>query len=158
MLLIIIFGFDKEKEYEHWAILFVVCLINGLNAYATLFLQNYENIIIKKFHYFYSLFSFWGFLSLLIGNIFKSWNFNGAFYLFIIGLILIIIYCLFYSKTYLEFLKINFYDIKSSQEFINYIKGYLKVIEEKDISRDSSMILTTFINKMEEGCTNNNCI
>ena len=58
----------------------------------------------------------------------------------------------------MEFLHLNFNDISSSQNCINYIKGYLKVIEEKDISRDRSMILTTFIEKMEEGCTNKNCI
>ena len=158
IIFIIMFGFDKEKESEHWAIIFVACLITGFNVYGTVFLQYYENIIIKKFHYFYSLFLFWGFISLLVGKIFKSWAFNGAFYLFILGLIIIIIYCLFYAKTYLEFLHLNFNEINSSLSCINYIKGYLKVIKEKDISRDSSMILTTFIEKMEEGCTNKNCI
>ena len=158
MILILTFGFDKGKEYEHWGILFIVCLFTGLNLYTTLFLLNHENIIIQKLHYFYSLFLFWGFFSLLIGKIFKSWQFNGAFYLFFFGLILIIIFCLFYDKTKLEFLHINYNEINSSQKCLNYIKAYLKVIKEKDISRESSMILTTFINKMEEGCTNNNCI
>ena len=158
IIFIIMFGFDKEKEYEHWGIIFVVCLITGINVYGTLFLQNYENIIIKKLNYFYCLFLFWGFFSLLIGKIFQSWEFNGAIYLFIFGILLILIYCLFHAKTYLEFLHLNFNDINSSQNCINYIKGYLKVIKEKDISRDSSMILTTFIEKMEGGCTNKNCI
>ena len=157
IIIIIIFGFDKEVEGEHWIIIIVVCFITGLNAYATLFFQNYENKIIKKFHHFYSLFLFWGFLSLLIGKVFKSWHFNGAFYLFFLGLILIIIYCLFYTKTYLEFLHLNFEEINSSQNCINYIKGYMRVINEKEISRDSSMIITTFIEKMEEGCVNENC-
>ena len=158
IILIIIFGFDKEKENEHWGILFVSCFITGINVYAILFLQYYENIIIKILYYFYSLFLFWGFFTLLIGKIFKNWQFNGAFYLFFFGFILIIIYCLFYSKTYLDFFYLNFKEINSSNNCINYIKAYLKIIKEKDISRDSSMILTNFIEKMEEGCTNKNCV
>ena len=53
IILIIIFGFDKEKENEHWGIIFIICLLTGLNAYITFFIQNYENIIIKKLNYFY---------------------------------------------------------------------------------------------------------
>ena len=157
IIIITIFGFDKEIEEEHWIIIIVVCFVTGLNAYATLFMQNYENIIIKRFHYFFSLFLFWGFLSLLIGKIFKSWKFNGAFYLFLLGLLLIMIYCLFYAKTYLEFIHYNFEEINSSQIFINYIRGYIKIINRKEICRESSMIITTFIEKMEDRCTNENC-
>ena len=158
IIVIIIFEFDKQEESEHWGIIFIICLLSGINAYATIFLQNYENLVIKKFHYFFCLFYFWGFLCLLIGKIFHSWNFNGAFYLFIIGLILIIIYCLFYTKTYLEFLHQEFNDMNSSQNCINYIRAYLKFVQEKEISRDSSMLITSFIEKIESGCANNNCI
>ena len=108
IVLIMTFGFDKEKEYEHWLILFCICVITGVNVYGTLYMQSYENIIIRKFHHFYSLFLFWGFFCVLIGKIFKSWKFDGAIYLFVIGIILIITYCLFYSKTYFEFLHLNF--------------------------------------------------
>ena len=158
MIIIMTFMFDKSKEYEHWGIIFIICLITGINAYYTLFIQNYENSIIKKFHYFYSLFLFYGFFSLLIGKIFKSWDFNGAFYLFLLGLILIIIYCIFYAKTYLEFLNINFNEINQSYDFINYIKSYLHCVQEKEVSRDSSIILTSFIEKIEEKCTNKVCV
>ena len=158
IILIIIFGFDKEKEYEHWTIIFCACVFTGINVYCTLFIQSYENIIIRKFHHFYSLFLFWGFLCVLIGKIFKSWKFNGAIYLFVIGIILIIIYCLFYSRTYFEFLHLNFNDLTSSEKCLNYIREYLKIIKEKESSRDSSMMITAFIEKMEEHCYNENCI
>lgn len=46
----------------------------------------------------------------------------------------------------------------SSHNCINYIKGYLRVIKQKEICRGSSMITTSFIQKMEEGCTNKKCI
>ena len=158
IIIIIIFVFDKEKEYEHWGILFTLCLITGINTYYFFFLQNYENKIIKKFHSFFNLSLFWGFLCLFISNIFKSLEFGGGFYLLLLGIIIILIYCLFYTKIDIEFLHFNFNDINTSQDYINYINAFLKVIKEKEISRDSSMILTSFIEKTEERCSNNNCI
>ena len=158
ILILVIFIFDTQSESEHWAILSVLSFITGLNAYGTMFLQYYENKIIKKLNYFYSLFLFWGFFSLFISNIFKSWDFGGGIYLFLLGLFLIFIYCLFYAKTYIEFLNISYNNINTSQEFINYIKSYLNILKEKEISRDSSMALTSFIEKLEEGCVNKNCL
>ena len=158
ILIIIIFVFDKQAENEHWGILFILCFITGFNAYVTLFLQYYENLVMKQLNYFYSLFLFWGFLSLLISNIFRSWEFGGGIYLFLLGLVLIFIYCLFYAKTYLEFLNINNSDFNNSQDYINYIKSYLNILNNKEISRNNSMVLTTFIEKFEEGCVNKNCI
>jgi hypothetical protein len=157
IIIITTFGFDEGKRREHWIILFVICLITGLNVYGNFFLQHYENIIIKKFHDFYSLFLFWGFLSLTISNIFISWEFKGGFYLFILGLVLIILYCLFYSKTYKEFLHLNLNEMNSSTNCLNYIMEYLNIIKEKEVSRDNSMLLTTFIEKSEEKCTNEKC-
>jgi len=158
MTIIITFGFDKEKEYEHWPILFCICIVTGVNAYGTLFIQSYENIIIRKFNYFYSLFLFWGFICVTIGKIFKSWKFDGAIYLFVLGIILIIIYCLFYSRTYFEFLHLNFNDLTSSEKCLNYIREYLKIIKEKETSRENSMMITSFIEKMEINCKNEDCI
>ena len=158
IIIIIIFVFDKEEEYEHWGILFVLCLITGINTYYFFFLQNYENKIINKFHSFFNLSLFWGFLCLFISNIFKSLEFGGGFYLFIFGIIIIFIYCLFYTKIDIEFLHFNFNDMNTCQDCINYINAFLKVIKEKEISRDSSLFLTSFIEKTEERCSNNNCI
>ena len=158
IVLIMTFGFDKEKEYEHWLILFCICVITGVNVYGTLYMQSYENIIIRKFHHFYSLFLFWGFFCVLIGKIFKSWKFDGAIYLFVIGIILIITYCLFYSKTYFEFLHLNFNELTSSENCLRYIREYLHIIKEKEASRDSSMMITSFIEKIETYCRNENCI
>ena len=157
IIIIITFVFDKEKEYEHWGILFSICLITGFNVYGNLFLQHYENLIIQKFHDFYSLFLFWGFLCLFISNIFKSWEFDGGFYLFIFGLILIIIYCFSYSKTYKEIFYFNYNDMNTSNDYLNCIKEYINVIGKKEVSRDNSMILSSFIEKSEENCINKNC-
>jgi hypothetical protein len=153
----ITFGYDKQKEYEHWGILFAICFLTGFNVYGNFCLQNYENIIIKKMNDFYCLFLFWGFFCLSISKAFKSLEFRGGFYLFIIGFILIIIYCLFYSKTYKDFLYNNFTEMNSSFELLNYIKSYLNIIGQKEVSRDNSIILTSFIEKEEKICTNKNC-
>ena len=48
--------------------------------------------------------------------------------------------------------------MNSSQNCINYIRAYLRFVKEKEISRESSMLITSFIEKMEVGCTNINCI
>ena len=158
ILVIIIFVFDKESKSEHWGILFILCSITGVNAYIIFYYQHFENKIMKIFHCFFSCFLFWGFLSLFISNIFANFGFDGGIYFFVFGAIVITIYCLLYTKTNLEFLFLDFYDIKSSQGFIDYIKYFLKFIKQRDNSRNSSIILTSFIEKIEDGCTNNNCV
>ena len=158
IIIIIIFIFDKESEEEHWGILFILCLITGANAYAVLFLQNYENIIIKRFNNFYSLFLFWGFACLFILKIFKSWEFGGGLYLFILGLILIFLYCIYYIKTYADFLKLNYNEMNNSTFFLNYIRAFLQIARQRKDTRDNSIILTSLIHKIEERCSNNKCI
>ena len=158
IVIIITFMFDEGKTGEHWPILFAMVVLTGFNAYANIFWQNYGNEIIKKLHYFFSLFLFWGFFSLLASNIFNALNFSGAFYFFLCGIVIIFIYCMFYIKTNLEFLNSNFSDINNSYDFLNYIYAFMKLVKEKEISRDSSIVLTSFIEKIEEGCTNKKCV
>ena len=158
ILIIIIFLFDKGQNNEHWPILIILCLTTGFNAYVNIYCQNYANEIIKKLNYFFILCLFWGFFCLLISNIFLSINFSGALYFFLCGVLLIFIYCVFYVKTNIDFLNTNFEEIYSINDYLNYIYSYMKLIKEKEISRDSSIILTSFIQKMEDKCTNKKCI
>ena len=158
IIIIIIFTFDKESENEHWGILFILCLITGINAYAALFLQNYENIIIKRFNSFYSLFLFWGFACLFILKIFKNWEIGGGLYLFLLGLILIFFYCIYYMKTYADFLNLNYNEINNSTIFLDYIKAFLQIAKQRKDTRDNSIVLASLIQKIEERCNNNKCI
>ena len=158
ILIIIIFMFDKGQNNEHWPILIILCITTGFNAYVNIYCQNYANEIIKKLNYFFILCLFWGFFCLLISNIFLSLNFSGALYFFLCGILIIFIYCVFYVKTNLDFLNTNFEDIHRINDYLNYIYSYMKLIKEKEISRDSSIILTSFIQKMEDKCTNKKCI
>ena len=158
IIIIITFMFDEGKTGEHWPILFALIIVTGFNAYSNIFMQNYANEIIKKLYYFFSLFLFWGFASLFISNIFKSLNFSGAFYFFLFGTVIIFFYCMFHIRTNLQFLDSNFFEIKSSNDYLNYIYAFMKLVKQKEVSRDSSIILTSFIEKIEEGCTNKKCI
>ena len=158
IFIIVIFIFDKESEKEHWGILFILCLVTGINAYAVLFLQNYENTIIKRFNNFYSLFLFWGFVCLFILKIFKAWEIGGGLYLFILGILLIFIYCIYYMKNYTDFLKLNYNELNNSTIFLNYIKAFLQITKQRKDTRDNSIILTSLIQKIEQRCTNNKCI
>ena len=64
---------------------------------------------------------------------------------------------MFHIRTNLQFLDSNFLEIKSTNDYLNYIYAFMKLIKQKEVSRDSSIILTSYIEKMEEGCTNQKC-
>ena len=158
IIIIVIFVFDEQIEYEHSGIICFLSILTGLNAYCNLFLQNYRNIIIKRFNDLLSLTLFWSFFILLIKIIFKSIGFTGELYLYIFGQILIILYYSFYLNLSTDFLNINFNNINSNIECLNYIRQYLKIINEKDLSRDSLLIFNSYIEKIEHNCTDKKCL
>ena len=158
IIIILTFILDKQVESEHWGIIIFLSLITGFNAYCNIFIQNYLNMTIKKLNNTLSLTLFWSFSTLLIQKIFQNFNFNGGLYLFFLGFILIILFCFYYNRNYADFLSINFNNINSSINCLNYIKYYLNIIESKDISRDSLLIFNSFIEKIEEKCTNKKCV
>ena len=158
IIIILIFILDRQYESEHWGILFFISILTGFNAYFNIFIQNYSNITIRRFNNALSLSLFWSFDTLLIQKIIQNFHFNGGLYLFFFGIILIILFCFFYNDNYTDFLIINFSNINSSTNCLNYIKYYLKMIEAKDISRDSLLIFNSFISKAEERCNNKKCV
>ena len=157
IIFIIIFIFDKKSETEQWGIIIFITLITLFNTYCNIFIQEYSNIIIKRFNNLLSITLFLSFFILLIDKIFQSLEFNGGLYLFYFGLILIILYFYYYSKYYTSFLMINFNNIKSSNECLNYIKKYLEIIVEKEYTYDSQMVFHSLIEQIEENCTNKRC-
>ena len=157
IIIIAFFIFDKEIENEHLEIIIFICLLTGFNAYCNLFWQNYSNIIIKRFNNLLCLILFWSFFNLLIKKIFASIGYNGEIYLFICGLFLIILYYSYYSRKSTDFLKLQFNNITSNTECLNYIKYFLKILHEKDISRDSSLIFNSYIEKIEKNCVDKKC-
>jgi hypothetical protein len=77
IIMILIFNFDNEVQSHHFAIILIILIITGFNAYCNYFTQDYSNIIIKRFNkrikiYFaiYTLYSiFKGKRKLLLFNI-----------------------------------------------------------------------------------------
>ena len=157
IIIIILFIFDRQEENEHWGIIIFLSLLTGFNAYCNIFIQNYTNLIIKRFNNFLCLTLFWSFFTLLIQKTFQNFGFDGGIYLFFLGILLIILFCFYYNENYTNFIMINFNNINSSIDSLSYIKQYLKMIDEKDISRDSLFIFNSFIEKSEEKCTNKRC-
>ena len=158
IIILLIFNFDNEVPTHHLGIIIIISIITGFNAYCNNFTQDYSNIIIKRFNNFLSLSLFLSFCTLLIEKIFQSLEFSGGIYLFFIGMILIFLYFYFNTKEYTNFLTINFNNLNTSNKCLNYIKQYLKMIEEKDESYDSLIIFNSYIEQIEEKCTNKRCV
>ena len=158
IIIIMIFTLDKKKESEHFAILIIISLITGFNAYNNIFYQNYSNKSIKLLNNLLSLTLFWSFFNLLIKKILQSFKFTGEIYLLILGFFLIVLYNIYNITIPIDFLKKNFININSSLNSLEYINQYLKIIEEKDLSRDSLLIFNSYISKIEEECTNKRCV
>ena len=93
----------------------------------------------------------------MVQKFFQNFKFDGGIYLFFLGIIIIILFCFYYTGIESNYIMINFNNINSSLDCLNYIKVYLKIIEEKEISRDSQIIFNSFIEKKEEKCTNKRC-
>ena len=66
-------------------------------------------------------------------------------------------FTIYYNQNYFNFLIINFNNLSSSIQCLNYIKKYLTIIDKKDISRNYQLIFNSFIEKEEEKCTNKKC-
>ena len=157
MAIIILFISDKAEESEHWAVLSILIFFTGLNAYITISFDTRENKILQKIDNALSLMLVWMFLSLFIGNIFKSWEFNGSIFLVIIGMIIIIVFNYYYLVKVYNYLDIDFNEINSSKDFITYINFYINIIESKDKLRDSDLIFRSIVDKIEQKCKDNNC-
>ena len=154
---IILFILDDGVEDEHWAVLFFLILFTGTN---TFFVFHYQNRYNKKLNFLnnvLSLMPFLGFLSLLIGKIFKNLGFNGAIFLFFSWIIFSILFILFYKKKEIEFALINYMEIQTSEEYINYIHKFYNLIINKNNSRNDYTILKSLISKAEEKCFDNQC-
>ena len=79
---IVLFILDNGVEEEHWTVLFFLILFTGINALCTFHFQNRKNKKLNFLNNIFSLMPFLGFLSLLIGKIFKFLGFNGSIFLF----------------------------------------------------------------------------
>ena len=157
VIVIIIFIIEKQEESKHWILLFILIIITGINSYSNFLYKNRLNITLMLLNIIMSLITFFGFLSLFIGNIFKLYGFNGTIYLYFIGILYIISFILFNKKKEIYFSLIDYKNIDNDDEYINYILGYYRLILNKDNSRNYSINIKTYFEAIEDTCTTNDC-
>ena len=154
--IILLFISDKGLESEHWAMISFLVFITGINAYYTLFYHNRQNKILMYMTNIFSLITFFGYLTLFFGKIFRKIDFNGLLYLFIFDIVIIIIYHYFYKKKEIQFVSIDYKTINNSEEYLEYIIKYYTIIKNIN-KRNSLFLLKSFISKLEEKCFDPDC-
>ena len=103
IFVIILFILDDGNEDEHWAVLFFLILITGVNVFCNYYYQNRQNKKLSYINNILCLMPFLGFCSLLIGKIFKFLRFNGSIFLFFISIAFGILFILFYKTKEIDF-------------------------------------------------------
>ena len=156
MIIISIFVFDKEVETEHWAILFVLVIVTGINASLTVFYKNRQNIVLLALNNFFSMILFLGFLVLFIAKIFKFLNFDGSIFLLFVCTFLIILYIALYKKNYM-FISKDYKNINNENEYLFYVSNFYNYIINKNSSRIYLHNLLSIIYSIEENCVIQNC-
>ena len=157
IFVIILFILDDGNEDEHWAVLFFLNLITGVNAFCNYYFQNRQNKQLCYINNILCLMPFLGFFSLLVGKIFKSLGFNGSIFLFYVLLVFGVLFILFFKKKEINFALINYKNIDSPRRYLNYIHKFHSIVMNKNNSRNDFIILKSLIAKKEEKCFDNNC-
>ena len=157
MGIILTFIFDNSDEREHWAMLFFLILFSGINAYANIFYNHRLNRLIFRLNVIFSLISFVGFFILLIGKVFKSLGYDGSIFLYFIIIIIIFLFVFLYKNKDFDFILTDYRNLNSPEEYINYTIKYFKMIMNKDISRNYSSTLKSYISTTEETCPLKEC-
>ena len=135
---------------DNYPLLLLCMLFTGINLYCLFSYQGYSNKILYFINNTLATILFWGFICLFIGKIFILIEFNGTCYLFLIGIILIIIYVYYKIEQMNLFFMIDKSKISSSIEYYKYILHLQTLIEDKNKSRENKLILKSFLKKMEE--------
>ena len=157
IFVIVLFILDDGKEEEHWALLFFLILVTGLNTFCNFFYQSRQNKKLNYLNIIFSLMPFLGFCSLFIGKIFTFWGFNGSIFLFFSWLVFSVLFILFYKKKDMDFALINYKEIDNPRDYLNYIHNFHNIIMNKNNSRNDYTILKSLIAKKEEKCCDKQC-
>ena len=153
----LLFILDKGTETEHWAVIFFAILFTGINAYYNVYFRSRDNKLLTLLNNILCLISVSGYICLLIGKIFKNIEFTGSIYLFLVSIIIIIIYILFYKNKEMNYIAIDYTEIKNPNDYLYYISIYYKIIRNKNNSRNYYTVLESLISKIEENCIIPDC-
>ena len=157
VIIILLFISDKGLESEHYPMLSFLTLVTGINAYFTLTYQNRKNKLLMDMNIIFCLILFLGFATLLFGKIFKFLKFDGLIYLFVIEILVIVLFVFYSQQKQLYFLNINYQNINNSDEYLKYILKIYMIIKNYNSKRNSSILVKTFVSKVEEECYNLDC-
>ena len=146
------FILDKEDENEHWAIISILVLLSGINAYYTIYYQNRLNKALSLLNNILCIITFASFLCLFIGKLFKSLGYSGSIYLFSCFPIIIFVFLLTNKKNDLDYILIDYTEIDNPIDYLYYICKYYDIIENKNYTRNNLATLKSLISKIEENC------
>ena len=141
----------------HWTILITLFISTLLNVISIFYYNNYENLILSRLNKCLSLILFWSICCLTLGKIMQNFDFDGILHLFCFGLVIIVLYFIYYKGEINEFYLIDFNLINTSQKKLKYIRDLLHLIKNKEKCRESFIIFNTLILLKEENCINKNC-
>ena len=146
-----------KKEKEQWVILLLVILLTGINAYYDLYYQNRASKILNLLNNFFSLATFSEFLCLFISKILDKLEFSGSLYLLFSIIIIILVYLLFYKNKDINYVLIDYKEIKDPFDYLYYISEFYYIIHNQKNSRNYSTIVESLIIKIEENCIIPDC-
>ena len=148
----LLFSIDRETENMQWAVLFLIIVFTGSNAYVSLYYQNRVNKVLNLLNNFFSLVIVSQFISLLIGKMFEKLEFSGSIYLFFSFIIIISIYIVFYKNKETDFLLIDYKEINNPVDYLYHISSFYNIIQNKKKSRNYFTVVESLISKIEENC------
>ena len=141
----------------HWMILIILFISTLANVISLFYFNNYENLILSRLNKCLALILFWSICCLALGKILQNFQFDGILHLFCFGLIIIILYAIYYKDEIKQFCNLDFKLINTSQKKLKYIKDLLQIIKNKEKCRESFIIFNTLILIKERNCINKNC-
>ena len=157
IIFIVLTNIDYHGTIFIWFVLIILFLSTFGNMICFTKYNNYENILLKEINKYFSVLLFSLMTSLMIGKIFNAWEFSGALYIFVIGLINAIMSAFIYKSGLNSYSNVKFKELNSSCECLLYIKDFLELIKNRHLCRETLLKFDTLILIREENCIDKNC-
>ena len=157
IILVIIFTFLNKTGDNQWIIIAFLIFLSGYLVYSYYEHQPYYNHITMKMYNCLTLIFLWSNLVLLISKILEKSKFDGGLGLFFLGLPVIIAVIFTGKDQILAGLVINLIKMSKGEKALNQIQYFISLIDKKDTSRNSKVLLKGYIEQFEETCALKDC-
>lgn len=152
IILSLAFCFFGRKDYD-WIMIIVLGVFSFMLLYTFLNTKPYMNYTVNLL-YFISMSLFcWSSVILLIGKFFETSSFNGCLPLFVIGIPIIIISIVFYNVNSFAVLMPHITHFRKGTEALKQIRLLLNIIDNREVSRSSRIILKGYAYHYQTNCT-----